>query len=98
QHPLFVELLQARGDGVGLARRDVPPDGHHREGGAQSAGAKRGGQRREVAVRRQVEGVHQAPSVWKNSAPRTSTVGITSARSRKSLCCSHDVSAISRQP
>src|SRR5262249_56722183 len=34
----------------------------------------------------------------KNSAPRLSTVATTSARSRKSLNCSHDVSAISRQP
>ena len=34
----------------------------------------------------------------KNAASAPSTVGTTSARSRKSLCCSHDVSAISRQP
>ena len=37
-------------------------------------------------------------SCRKNSAPLPSTVEITRARSRKSLCCSHDVSAINRQP
>lgn len=34
----------------------------------------------------------------KNSTPTNSTVGTTKARSKKSLCCSHDVSEISRQP
>ena len=42
--------------------------------------------------------VHNPHVATKNSAPRFSTVGTTSARSRKSLYCSHEVSAIKRHP
>src|SRR5437867_2565736 len=52
----------------------------------------------EVVVRKGKKLLAHVAMEVKNSTPRLPTVGTTRARSRNSLCCSHEVSAISTHP
>src|SRR5262249_42881222 len=97
-HALVVEFLQSSCCLPGIRGRAEPLKRYRRERRVQSPRAKCRRQGCKVSIGQQFKGVHHSSSVLKNSAPTSSTVGTTTARSRKSLCCSHDVSAISRQP
>ena len=81
--PGFAVLLRRRQDADPLPERDKASD--PRDPDRYSRGPVRPG------------AFHNAQG-RKNSAPNASTVADTSARSRNSLRCSQDVSAISRQP
>jgi hypothetical protein len=97
-HALVVQLLQHSYNVASLGGRSIPLCRYRRERRMKTTGAQGSGQAVQVSVGQCAEGVHQTTSPRKKSAPSSSTVGTTRARSRKSLCCSQDVSAISRQP
>ena len=78
-------------DGLGL-RPDGLGERVARKADGERAFAERGGERAKGGRGQILERVEHQTIGEENSAPIASTVGTTRARSRKSLCCSQEVS------
>src|SRR5258708_37536737 len=86
----LVQCLNSRGRN-GVSEKAFHDD--RSEWPGQSSGPQGRNQRREVTFRKQQERRDHGAARLKNSAPRFSRVGTTRVRSRKSFCCSQEVSA-----
>ena len=92
---LLLQLVQALVDG-GSLRADDLGQRTARKAHSERAIPERRGEGAKRSDGQVVNGVEHQETGVKNSAPRASTVGTTSARSRNSFRCSQEVSAMSK--